>query len=454
MKQNEFGAFVLSETKNGERIVSCGGRISTKQGSAIEIYKKSTDKEKNINLISKVVSSGHTTVLEHHYFNIAFNNVSVFVEQFLIEFRLASFTIKSGRYVNFEKAGFNLSNEFLAEQKEVISKHYKKMFNVYNEFIKAGVPIEDARFVLPYGIKTNIYMSVNARELVHIICTMIYGYGKDFEEIYNLGQMLKTEMDKRYPNLIESNSKFYKKIGDFENEKCCDNLGISADNFSKDKIEFVSQKVQIYDEMYENLSKKQQNLTKFLNFKENDLNNEKIKSRILEHINFTFEISNFSVISLKHYTRHRIQSLLTKGLLNMSFENKFIIPETISKDENLKNLFIDSIKENREICLQLFKENVNPFLYVYLMPHATATDFISTMNARELLHFSNLRACNRAQWEIRNLAIEMIKQLRNIDPILFKNFGPSCVANGFCPEGRLTCGKIKDVREKFEKLQN
>ena len=71
MKQNESGAFILSETKNGERIVSCGGRISTRPGTAVELYKKATDKTKNLNLVSKVVASGHKTVLEHHNFNIA-----------------------------------------------------------------------------------------------------------------------------------------------------------------------------------------------------------------------------------------------------------------------------------------------------------------------------------------------------------------------------------------------
>ena len=63
MKQNESGALILSETKNGERIVSCGGRISTRPGSAIELYRKATSKEKNLSLVSKVVSSGHKTVL-------------------------------------------------------------------------------------------------------------------------------------------------------------------------------------------------------------------------------------------------------------------------------------------------------------------------------------------------------------------------------------------------------
>ena len=226
MKYNETGAFILSETKNGERIVSCGGRISTRPGSAVELYKKATDKDKNLNLIKKVVSSGHKTVLEHHYFNIAFNNVSIFIEQYLIEFRLASYTIKSGRYVNFSKAGFNLPNGFSEEQKTVLKKHYKNMFKIYDKFVQAGVPVEDARFVLPYGLKTNIYMSLNARELIHVICTMIYGRGSHYEEIKSLGLQLKEQFDERYPGLVEASASGY--TSDLSNattanfEKCKD----------------------------------------------------------------------------------------------------------------------------------------------------------------------------------------------------------------------------------------
>ena len=130
MKYNESGAFILSETKQGERIVSCGGRISTRPGTAIEHYKTATDKAKNLNLVTKVVASGHKTILEHHYFNLAFNNVSIFVEQYLIEFRLASFTIKSGRYVNFSSAGFNLPDGLTDEQKKAIKKHLRPTTNL------------------------------------------------------------------------------------------------------------------------------------------------------------------------------------------------------------------------------------------------------------------------------------------------------------------------------------
>ena len=70
------------------------------------------------------------------------------------------------------------------------------------------------------------------------------------------------------------------------------------------------------------------------------------------------------------------------------------------------------------------------------------------MNARTLLHFFNHRCCNRAQWEIRDMAEKMVKEVRQVAPNLFKGAGPNCL-NKPCPEGNMTCGKIKEMREKY-----
>ena len=328
MKKNEFGAFILSETKNGERIVSCGGRISTKPGTAIELYKKATDKEKNLKLVSKVVSSGHKTVLEHHYFNLAFNNVSIFVEQFLIEFRLAAFTIKSGRYVNFSNAGFNLPDSFTEEQKKMIKNHYKKMFGFYDKFVSCGIPVEDARFILPYGLKTNIYMSLNARELVHVICTMIYGRGKHYEEIYKLGLQLKEQFDKRYPGIIENSKMLY-------TDNLDEVLNISPKPVND--IKYVYQTVKLISHPT-NATKTLNDFAKFTGYEKFDfktaLKDDK-QAKLLEHINYTFKVENFAFIILKHLSRHRMQSLATAPLVKVVDANKFIIPKTIQENAEL-----------------------------------------------------------------------------------------------------------------------
>ena len=103
MKQST--AKILNENRGALDVTAAAARISTQEGTAREIYARSGDREKDLKLVGKVLSSGHQSVVEHQTFSIAFNDVSVLAEQFIIEFRLASFTVKSRRSVEFSKAG-------------------------------------------------------------------------------------------------------------------------------------------------------------------------------------------------------------------------------------------------------------------------------------------------------------------------------------------------------------
>jgi thymidylate synthase (FAD) len=79
------------------------------------------------------------------------------------------------------------------------------------------------------------------------------------------------------------------------------------------------------------------------------------------------------------------------------------------------------------------------------------TKILVTMNARELRHLFTLRCCLRAQWEIRGTAEAMLALAREAAPALFAKAGPACVA-GPCPEGKLTCGKIEEVRARYRPM--
>jgi len=87
----------------------------------------------------------------------------------------------------------------------------------------------------------------------------------------------------------------------------------------------------------------------------------------------------------------------------------------------------------------------------FILPNASHSRLIMTMNARELRHFFRLRCCNRAQWEIRDLATVMLIEASKVAPVLFQDSGPGCLA-GACPEGEMSCGKAKEVRRKFSNL--
>lgn len=189
---------ILNVSPEAAAMIASGGRISTMDGTAGEIYAKSlaAGQEKNEKLIGKVLSSGHTSVLEHCYVNLSFENVSVLAEQFLIEFRLASFTVKSRRYVDFSKAGY-VSPAFADDAQRVVFENTAaSLFRTYDALEAAGIPKEDARFVLPYCFCSNFFCSMNARELVHVMNELTYGRGSRIPELRALGESLFAQCER------------------------------------------------------------------------------------------------------------------------------------------------------------------------------------------------------------------------------------------------------------------
>ena len=89
----------------------------------------------------------------------------------------------------------------------------------------------------------------------------------------------------------------------------------------------------------------------------------------------------------------------------------------------------------------------------FVLPNACETKMIVTMNARELMHFFSLRCCNRAQWEIRDIAWQMLTQVLQVAPSVFAHSGPGCL-RGACPEGKKCCGRADEVKKKKEAISN
>ena len=112
----------------------------------------------------------------------------------------------------------------------------------------------------------------------------------------------------------------------------------------------------------------------------------------------------------------------------------------------MKDIVISTMKVCMLLYMDLIEAGVPAEDARYITPQAVATDLVMTMNARELLHFFSLRTCNRAQWEIRNLADSMLKICKEIAPYIFNNAGPGCVT-GKCPESR-PCGHPR-TKEEF-----
>lgn len=175
---------------------------------------------------------------------------------------------------------------------------------------------------------------------------------------------------------------------------------------------------------------------------------------VTEHAAFTFAVEGVSRALLAQLTRHRIASFSVQSQRYVSMAKGFdyVIPPAIEAlGESEKQEFIrqmDTIHEwycHWQEKLGGAKESANEDAR-FVLPNAASTRLLVTMNARELMHFFSLRCCNRAQWEIRELACEMLKICRETCPLLFAKAGPSCLW-GKCSEGEYSCGQIDEVRK-------
>ncbi|MFH1096858.1 MAG: FAD-dependent thymidylate synthase [Candidatus Desantisbacteria bacterium] len=159
-----------------------------------------------------------------------------------------------------------------------------------------------------------------------------------------------------------------------------------------------------------------------------------------EHINFTFGIEGISRAASHQLVRHRIASYSQQSQRYVTYQTiEFVMPESISS-AGLSTRFSEAMEYLQGIYHELISSGIPPEDARFVLPNACATKIIVTMNARELMHFFRLRCCNRAQWEIRAMAVEMLRCVKTVAANIFANSGPACV-DGNCSEGEMSCGK-------------
>ncbi len=193
----------------------------------------------------------------------------------------------------------------------------------------------------------------------------------------------------------------------------------------------------------------------------------------IEHVTFTFGIEGVSRSLLAQITRHRIASYSVKSQRYVTEgQFQYVIPHEIENNEKAKEIFLKAMADDQktydELTAILKEKHYKDFLKEgndektadklaqkkaiedarYVLPNACETNMIATFNARSLKNFFSLRMCERAQWEIRELAEAMYKEAKKVAPILFKKSGPPCV-RGICPEGKMSCGKMKEKKDAY-----
>ena len=174
----------------------------------------------------------------------------------------------------------------------------------------------------------------------------------------------------------------------------------------------------------------------------------------IEHASFTFAIEGISRACSHQLVRHRIASYSQQSqrYVKPGEEINYIVPPKIKNNPQAKEIFEKTMKSLSQTYQKLVDLGTEKEDARFVLPNAFETKIVVTMNARALLHFFEKRLCNRAQWEIHQLAFKMLQLVKKVAPKIFQYAGPTCETEKICWEGKMACPKWKivgaEVRER------
>lgn len=439
-------AKIVSWSTAGEEVCASAARISTTQGDALALFEKARSNPKNQDLIGKVLRSGHRSVIEHAVFSIALQNVSVYVEQYFIERRLASFTVKSRRYVDFSGLGYHIPPTLEGSALTAYKAYMDGLFTAYQKLLDADVPKEDARFLLPYAFCSNFYCTLNARELVSLIRSIRLGQGRIVPELHSIADQLANQLADLFPAL-GSELEVSEPEGALPENP--------APLFREEPVWVTAAKAGSVE-----LLAGPADPGKLLEHAHRAANPGTDKPfsleallassrpRELEQLSYTFAVSDLTLAGITHLVRHRMQSVIVPPIQSVD-HSRFILPDTIQANPAALEMYQSALTEANRAAKALCGDPVlRPYSYYYAVS-GNMLDVMTTLNARELMLIIRLRTCTRAQWEIRHVAMGLLRLLREQYPALFDRFGPTCYLTGECPEGRMCCGRQEEMRALF-----
>lgn len=173
--------------------------------------------------------------------------------------------------------------------------------------------------------------------------------------------------------------------------------------------------------------------------------------QLLPHLAYTFAVEKISRACSHQLVRHRVASFSQQSQRYITVKRlneRVVKPPTVDDSETFE--FDELVEKASEAYQKLVESGVPREDARFVLPNATETSLLMTMDGAALFHFFGLRCCNRAQWEMRRLADAMLAQCRDAEPEVFENAGPYCYMLGYCPEGRFTCGDMAEAMERYK----
>lgn len=459
----------ISSKKHIEKqvnICASAGKLSRMNGTVFDAVKSMEDYDKALKFIKRVIAMGHTSTIDHDYMVFALSEVSPVVEQTIIAERFASFTVKSRREVDFSTVkyyipNFRDENREILEQNSFLQKKYKKhmqsLFASYKKLVDAGIPKEDARFVLPYSYHSEIIMGLDATSLVRMIINLTKKEYSQIAELKELGEKLYEIAKIRAPyitTLVENeseniNSKTKEMLDNLiedQSYKLLEHPKLLSYTKDLDKVIFTNAISRIYGKDYASSEKIYEDKVKG-----NDELSSKLMKTIfnengyedLKMVNMRFEFGvPFAILT--HYTRHRRLALSIPSFLNQNYLTNFITPPKI-KSSNFNDVYEEIFKTNKEVYDDFASYGVCKADLVYFTLSGHAINVIVNFDGEAFRWICRLRECTKAQWCIRLCVTKMHEEIKKVCKYYAENLGPDCVTKHFCGEGKESCGRIEGI---------
>jgi len=477
MKVVMLGNNTKKEIEKRIQIVASAGNLSRADGTVTEVISKHKDYESNLKLARAIVGYGHKSISEHDYLVFALEDVTPIIEQIIIGYRLTSFTVKSRRNVDFRTSGFYIPDfkdkegNILPNNKELqntYKSYMESLFNKYGDLVDEGLPIEDCRYILPYSFNSNLIMGCDANELLNMTSDMLYGKISKITEVHELGLQLEEMIRTKVPYLDRSLNKekdkdyyadklsflddYITKVERKPKSELLDEVKLVDSTYNADwkvAVSVLMTRYQLeYEEAEELLHSMSFDLDKNPKKEIIDALVRSKQNRELEQAYYTYEMP-ISLAALTHLTRHRMHSLLVPDFTPLWDLNNYVTPESLK--ENHEEEYQDIYSNNELIVNEFKKQGVRDEDLVYFYLAGNACNVTTTMNARTLMWISRMRCCNKAQWEIRDLANQMVALAKHKSPLIGNGLGKTCEVLQYCPEGKDSCKNRGVVTKKLEK---
>ena len=381
---------------------------------------------------------GHGAVGDQAVFQFSISGITRLSTLFLCQSPYASFLQQSLRRV---QAGDYKLPDILASKKYA-KDVVERAFDLYTRMVKAGIPAEDARYILPLCTTTNIQMTVGARELCHL------GVMTESE---NVSIETKHIFDNIYTLCIESGENDLLKPYGSNYEPL--SFYLAPDLFAEEGPMFVDAGKYINsDDIY---GKKESQV---------DMDSDELKKAIvdrnpsylslLKHIHFTF-IFGMSLASFHQAVRQRTWDHCVETLANAAgtaleiavgkSSGRTIIPPSVLDSSFAQEFYLQHHK-----MLNTYHQSVNDGIpkseAFNLLPHSLKIYDLVHINGWNAIHSLGKRTCSKAQWEIRGIADKAVQIIKKQYPELGRYVGPQCMTYGYCPESK-PCGRLKKVKE-------